>query len=359
MQLKPFKAIKFNQKSWDSGLLTSLNNPYGPNRVSNTSRVMKFIKTQISNGIAIQDQQAGFYVLKTMVCGQLITALIGEIDYDNRDIFCQTEEINTRTLSVYQKLFDEYKMQINPVLAFYDDTKTIESVTQTLTSCPPDIVVTANGSTYQLWQISNPSAIAKIVDEMRFVQRLYIADGNHRFAMFYSRTVKSMAKIMIAIMDSSSIQLKSFHKVIIGALPVDWKESLQEYFTVILAETDIHDDRTAIILKLYNSVTYKIIPKACLLDTPIYETIKTQIIRYAFKIQKKDCRVFNVPGNLELEDAEKIFDLYKESTAIIFVPNLRMMNFLRIVNNHEKLPPTSTWIEPKIIDGLLIRKFSE
>jgi uncharacterized protein (DUF1015 family) len=331
---------------------------------------MEFIRLQVSNGAAKIDVTSSLYVIKSNVGTREITLIIGEIEYDDRMIFCQTEEAHSEKLDTYRRIFEKYKMQVNPILTFYKDARSAEEIAGRVVTGSPDTMITVDGANYRLWKISSPADIAYIKNEMASVKKLYVSDGNHRFLMFNKRPHKLNAGIMVAITDIDSVVLKSFHRVIMGPLQSNWTERLSHNFIVrpiteqakdiLLSRAPgstftSHTPDREILFVLNTMDVYGITPKHSDSTIPIYDVVMEDIIRDALGIAED--RVFSIPGNLDITDSCKIFDLYDGGTAVVFVPNVRMANFLRIVDSGWKLPPTSTWIEPKIIDGFLIRHF--
>jgi uncharacterized protein (DUF1015 family) len=331
---------------------------------------MEFIRLNVSSGAAKIDTASSLYVIKSNVGVREITLIVGEIEYDDRVVFCQTEEAHSEKLDTYKRIFDRYKMQVNPILTFYNDARPAEEIVQRFVTGPPDTMITVDGADYRLWKISSPADVAYIKDEMASVRKLYVSDGNHRFLMFNEHQNKLNARIMVAITDIDSVVLKSFHRVIIGQLRNDWLERLSHDFVVRpiteqakdellngLGESpsSAHTSDSEILLVLNTMSVYGVTTKHRDPTIPIYDIVMGNIIRDSLGISLD--RVFSIPGNLDITDTRKIFDLYNGGTAIVFVPNVKMANFLRIVDRGWKLPPTSTWIEPKIIDGFLIRHF--
>ncbi|MDR1333405.1 MAG: DUF1015 domain-containing protein, partial [Holosporales bacterium] len=300
------------------------------------------------------DADASFYILRAATSGSEITLIVGEVEYNDRAIFCPTEDTNKMKMNTYSDIFNKHKMQVNPVLTFYNDGPTISELIGGYIARWPDVDTCVASTRYRLWKISDYSAITHIKNEMAAIKRVYIADGNHRFLMFNKRSMKADARIVAAITDSGAITVKSFHRVITGALPRNWVTELATNFIVRKTSTE-HMTEGGILMMLDTMEMYELIPKSYDHTVPIYDVVRDSIIHETLKLT--DDMVFAVPGNLNVSDAGRIFDLYKGGTAIIFVPNMTMTNFIKIVDSGGKLPPTSTWIEPKIIDGFLVRKY--
>ena len=90
----------------------------------------------------------------------------------------------------------------------------------------PDITAHIDGMLYELWYVNNVLAINKIKKALRSIERLYIADGHHRFSLFNSVALKTSAKLIISVTDANSILLKSCHRVICGTISANWYEKI-------------------------------------------------------------------------------------------------------------------------------------
>jgi uncharacterized protein (DUF1015 family) len=113
-----------------------------------------------------------------------------------------------------------------------------------------------------------------------------------------------------------------------------------------------------VVIKLRNGQTYKVLFRPNIItETSLYFAIEEIIFQKSLGIVEREKRIYPLPGSVTLGDSDSIFNLYKDSSAIVFIPSLAVSEFFKIVDNGNKLPPTSTWFEPKIIDGFLMNNF--
>jgi uncharacterized protein (DUF1015 family) len=133
----------------------------------------------------------------------------------------------------------------------------------------------------------------------------------------------------------------------------NWMQTLSKYCLFdVSSDCDITKD---IIVKFRNGMTYRVLFRSEVLEkTPLYFVIDQMILHKAFNISNKEKRIYPLPGNINFSDSQAIFDLYKDSSVIVFIPPLEISEFFKIVDIGNKLPPTSTWFEPKIIDGFIM-----
>ncbi|MDR1488207.1 MAG: DUF1015 family protein [Holosporales bacterium] len=357
MFIEPFKLISFNQSRWKNNDFSKFFiNTDTKDKVQKTNNILNFLKNMIAKGEAKIEQSPCIYVLNIQNYKQNVTSIIGSVHYNERNIFIPNENIHQDKLLEYKKTFDKYKIQVNPLLTFYKGENTISSLTESTTRYPPKIEADIDGSTYRLWSIKNPIDLETIKSSFDSVNKLYIADGHHRFAIFNNMPRKTSTKIMVSVTDANSICLKSCHKVIVGNISDNWIQKISKY--CILEILDEGDMKNNILINFKDGPTYKVTFRTEVVQNmSLYYIVNNIIINEVFGIKDVENSVFPLPGTVSFSDSQRIFELYQNSSAVIFIPSIDVSEFFKIVDNGDKLPPTSTWFEPKIIDGFVIMNF--
>jgi uncharacterized protein (DUF1015 family) len=161
------------------------------------------------------------------------------------------------------------------------------------------------------------------------------------------------AKLIISLTDSNSIRLKSCHRVVIGDIASNWMQILSRHCIFdVSGDFDITRD---IIVKFKDGMAYRVLFRPEIIEkTPLYFIVDQIILQEGFNINKTEKRIYPLPGSINFSDFQAIFNLYKDSSVIVFIPPLGISEFFKIVDGGSKLPPTSTWFEPKIIDGFIM-----
>ncbi|MDR1034886.1 MAG: DUF1015 domain-containing protein [Holosporales bacterium] len=356
MKINQFKLISFSSEYWASNDLSSfLDNSDMKDKVARTTKIMEFLKTKIARGEAKTDSTSGLYILKFHNDDKCVISLVAEVDYNEKGIFVPNEKIHPDKLLSYKKIFDSYRMQINPILTFYEGKRSIKEIVESFIKRQPKIELNMNNARYSLWEVKDLLELQYLKNSLLFIDKLYIADGHHRFAVFNESSKKNTG-IMVAITDSESIILASCHRVITQNIASNWKEKIERYCALEKLDTD-PECINATIIKLRNGETYRVIFKYNIHENAsFHEAIENDIICSSFGIIDTANKVFPLPGALTLNDTAKIFALYCNSSAIIFIPNIEIYEFLNTIKDGKKFPPTSTWFEPKIIDGFVMTK---
>jgi uncharacterized protein (DUF1015 family) len=362
VRIEPFRLISFDSTRWESSseLAKSLLNIDTKDKLNRTKEILEFLKGKIAKGEAKIDSEPAMYVLNINDGMKSSTSIIASVHYDEKKIFFPNEDTHPDKISGYRRVFEAYKLQINPVLTFYKNGPTIKSLVENTVNFRPKVQTSINGALYTLWQIKNPLEIENIKNSVKEIDRLYIADGHHRFSIFQGMPNKASLRIMVSLTDARSICLKSCHRVIVGKIPDEWIQRISKYCVMeVLTNNDISLEN-CILIKFRDSYTYKVIFRNDIIDKiSLFSAVDNIIFKEAFGIDdhKREGRIFPLPGNITFADYDKIFSLYSNSSIIVFIPDICISEFFKIVDNGNKLPPTSTWFEPKIIDGFLMSHF--
>jgi uncharacterized protein (DUF1015 family) len=362
MRIEPFRLISFDSAKWESSseLAQSLLNTDTKDKLRRTKDILALLKGKIAMGEAKMDSEPAIYALNINDGMKSSTSIIAAVHYDEKKIFFPNEDTHPDKIKGYRRVFDTYKLQINPVLTFYKDGPTIKSLVENTVNFRPKVQASINGALYTLWQIKNPLEIENIKNSVREINKLYIADGHHRFSIFQGMQNKTSLRIMVSLTDARSICLKSCHRVVVGKIPKDWIQKISKYCIMEVLDGNDISLENCILIKFRDGYTYKVIFRSDVIDKiSLYSAVDNIIFKEALGIHESDRegKIFPLPGDITFDDCNNIFSLYSGSSMIVFIPDICISEFFKIVDNGNKLPPTSTWFEPKIIDGFLMSHF--
>lgn len=356
MQINPFRAIRFNSDYWNLNSYSCAGNTSN-DKIQQTQNTLIYLASQIANGFAKIDTVPGLYILRTTSSQKQFTSIIGEIDYNEKSVLFMNEGIHPQKLECYKSMFQKFKIQTSPVLTFYKKNISIEAIVAEILDTKPNITANIDGILYELWHVHNVLEISRIKQALKPIDCLYIADGHHRFSLFTSLVSKISARLIISVTDINSILLKSCHRVICGAISVNWYEKISNIGNI--EKLNSFDNISGkVVLVFPNGANFAIDFRNNREHTNIFDIVKKDVIEIGFGVRDYDENVFPLPGNISPKDANKIFNLYKNAAVAIFLPSINISDFLDFIDNGHKLPATSTWFEPKIVDGFIFRKFS-
>ncbi len=141
------------------------------------------------DGIFITDKKPSFYVYKIVNRhGQEFNGIIAATsaeDYEN-DIIKKHEDTIAKREQTFKTYIQTVGFNAEPVLLTYPDNSTISNIIEETQKAHAEFEFTMTyRDTHYLWKIDNEETIAKIQNEFKQMETIYIADGHHRSASSY------------------------------------------------------------------------------------------------------------------------------------------------------------------------------
>ena len=356
MQINAFRAIRFGENYWKTNAQTHFSMLNSNDKIKQTGNNLTYLNEQINKGIAKIDSAPSLYVLRITSASKRVTSIIGEIDYNEKSVLFMNENIHPQKLEHYKSMFQNYKIQTSPVLTFYKNGIPINTIVDDILQTSPANSVYIDGMLYELWCVSDYKQIEQIKNSLKKINHLYIADGHHRFSIFTGRSSKTSAKLIISVTDANSILLKSCHRIVCGAISQNWRDKILQVGAMEQIQAQDEAKGRAILL-FPQGEQFAVDINLSEKDKNIFDIVKQDIIEFGFGVNNFEENVFPLPGNITPNDFAQIFNLYRNASVAIFVPSINITDFLDVIDNGHKLPATSTWFEPKIVDGFIVRKF--
>ncbi len=235
--------------------------------------------------------------------------------------------------------------------------------------------VSDDSSIHSIWKIDAPKIINSIQNYFKSVSVLYIADGHHRAAS--AAKVQRMKQennpnhtgnepynyFLAAIFPHNSIQILPYNRIIkdLNGLSKTQFISLIEtkFFLKTLSEAELPNKRNIFTMYL-DGKWFKLEAKDCIIPDDVVSRLDASIIQehiFASILNIHDPRTNNriefVGGIKSLDVIEKKcnsgftvgFVLYPISIDELFI----------VADLGEIMPPKSTWFEPKLRSGLVVR----
>jgi uncharacterized protein (DUF1015 family) len=141
------------------------------------------------DGIFITDEKPSFYVYKIVNRhGQEFNGIIAATsaeDYEN-DIIKKHEDTIAKREQTFKTYLQTVGFNAEPVLLTYPDNTNISNIIEETQKAHAEFEFTMTyRDTHYLWKIDNEETIAKIQNEFKQMETIYIADGHHRSASSY------------------------------------------------------------------------------------------------------------------------------------------------------------------------------
>lgn len=335
-------------------------------------------------GIFVQDEQPCYYIYKIIDRNHnIFEGIIGAAsiqDCENKVIKKHEETIKER-----EETFKEYLKTVGfnaePVLMTYQENNHLaQIIKQNTTNRAEYEFTTTYRDTHYLWKINQPQTIEKIKLAFENCEALYIADGHHRTAssLRLQKELKTSNKnhtgqenynyFMCYLIPETQLKISHFNRLI-----KDLNKLTKEEFLIALDENFLIENRG---LTYYNPTKkhqfsmylegafYSIqlrkykhkIENA--LDDLDSQILYKKILQPLLNIQdlRDDSRINYIHAHQEMALVKSKIDMGDYQLGFGLKP-ATLEQLKEIANQNLKMPPKSTYIEPKLRSGITIFEF--
>ncbi|WP_019038031.1 DUF1015 domain-containing protein [Psychroflexus tropicus] len=136
------------------------------------------------DGSFIQEESACYYLHKIIYRNEIqFVGFIGAAsteDYENNTIRKHEDTLKEK-VDVFTEYLKTVKFNADPVLLTYPDNEVLETISKKLMKKRPEYeFTTTSRETHHFWVIDNLEYQQQIEDEFKAMKHIYIADGHHR-----------------------------------------------------------------------------------------------------------------------------------------------------------------------------------
>ena len=224
------------------------------------------------------------------------------------------------------------------------------------------------GRRHQFWQTQNPALARVLEKELRDLGAVYIADGHHRSAAT-CRHIRDAGLdplkhgILALLMDQNDLKIKSFHRLITLDAPSEDLEKVCQAKGWKLEPSGelLGQPPQGEVWAMSREGFFRLIVPSVRQENPAealdVARLEKEIFPGFFGIEnsREDARISFLRGDTPIADLHKLLE--DGSTAWIFqvAPN-RMDEVNQVADAGLVMPPKSTWIEPKLLNGMLVMR---
>lgn len=342
----------------------------------------------IERKILTQDKSS-FYIYQVIQPdGRQTKGLVGLVnieDYKNNKIKRHEETIERR-VELFADYLKESHFHAEPVLLTYKPTQRVDLLIDTEMKRKPMLKVSEeNGVEHLLWRVDNRLNLKQFKDSIENLDELYIADGHHRMESSerYTRyaTKNSEDEVygdevfnytLALLVSNEDLIINDYNRLIKdlnGLSNQEFLSALEEYFEVIPKGEELIVPTKKHHLVLYlDGIFYSLFVKNNVLTTEGLSELDTYIfeenvLKPILNIQdsRRDNRIHYEKGTRNKEGIEALknkVDHHDYKAAFAFYPvdvkDLQLISDLGL-----KMPPKSTYIEPKPLSGFPVFDLNE
>lgn len=344
------------------------------------NRYLEFIE----EGIFVKDETACYYVYKIVDRDQQIfngiVAATSAEDYEN-DVIKKHEDTIAHREVVFKDYLKTVGFNAEPVLLTYPDNAIIAKIIEDVQKERAEFEFTTTyRDTHYLWKVGEPDLVAKIKNEFERMKTIYIADGHHRSASSYLLYQDLKANnpnhngsehynfFMSYLLPESDLRIHEFNRVVKDLNGLSKEEFLIHLDTLYRIEnrgkmpyTPSKKHHFSMYLdgefySLYlRKTSYRIETSLDALDTQIlYKTILQPIL--GIQDLRTDDRISYINGKKDIVNMKDNVDSGQFKVGFGMLP-VTMEEMQQIADDGLKMPPKSTFIEPKLRSGVTIYEF--
>ena len=336
------------------------------------------------DSIFVHDQTASYYIYKIVdrehqVFHGIVAAASAE-DYE-KDCIKKHED----TIEYRERIFKDYLKTVGfnaePVLLTYPDNTIINDIINDVQQKRAEFEFTTTyRDTHYLWKLEDPKLIEAVKIEFEKMPTIYIADGHHRSASSYllykeekknnpnHTGLESYNHFMTFLIPESELRIHEFNRLVKDLNGHTKEEFLIELDTIFRIENrgimpykpskkhhfSMYLDGEFYSLYLRKSL-YDFKSSLDALDAQIlYKTILQPIL--GIEDLRNDVRINYINGKKDIINVKDCIDNGDFAVGFGMVPvNINEMK--QIADDGLKMPPKSTFIEPKLRSGVTIYEF--
>jgi uncharacterized protein (DUF1015 family) len=335
------------------------------------------------NKTLIKDETPCYYVYektndKHSFCG--IIAATSTDDYKNGLI-----RIHEDTIASRERLFKDYLKTVGfnsePVLLTYPDNKSISDIMKKHKSERPEYeFATHDKHTHRVWLVKDMNDIRSIQQEFDSMSSIYIADGHHRTASSYllAEELKSKNKnhtgdepynyFMSYLIPESDLQVYEFNRLVKdlnGLTKEQFLIKLDTIFRIQNRGLQLYKPSKKHHFNMYlDGEFYSLYLRKTIFDIKdsltdldaqlLYQTVLKPIL--GIKDLRNDRRIAYSHGKNDIIHVKQRVDDGEFKVAFGMIP-ATIEQIKQIADDGLKMPPKSTYIEPKLRSGLTIYEF--
>jgi len=333
--------------------------------------------------ILIQDDTPFFYIYK---------------QYDDQQSFCgiiaatSTEDykkgvirIHEETIASRERLFKDYLKSVGfnsvPVLLTYPDSSIIKDVMSKYMNERPEYeFATHDRQIHNFWIVKDSIDIKTIQQEFNDMGSVYIADGHHRTASSYLLADELKSKnrnhtgnesynyFMSYLIPESDLKIYEFNRLVKdlnGLTKEQFLIKLDTNFRIQNRGLELYRPSKKHHFSMYlDGDFYSLYLRKTIVDIKdsltdldahlLYQTILGPIL--GIKDLRKDHRIAYVHGKNDIIHVKQKVDKGEYKVAFGMIP-ATIEQIKQIADDGLKMPPKSTYIEPKLRSGLTIYEF--
>jgi uncharacterized protein (DUF1015 family) len=335
------------------------------------------------DGVLIRDQRPALYLYRQRMGDHIQTGLVtgASIDEYEADLIKKHEHTRPKKEDDRTRHVEALNANTGPVFLTYRARPEIDALVERLTTADPTYDFTApDGIQHVLWVVDEPADVAALVAAFADVPELYVADGHHRSAA--ATRVRALRRernpdhtgeepynfFLSVIFPHDQMLIMDYNRVVKRADGLDqdaFLAKLGEVFEIAPCPAEKPGGPRSFGMYLggrwfrlqAKTGTYPADDPVESLDVAI---LQSNLLAPVLGIgdPRSDENIDFVGGIRGLEELEKRVDSGDWMVAFALYPTA-IEQLFAVADAGTVMPPKSTWFEPKLRSGLIVRPLDD
>lgn len=337
------------------------------------------LKRLIDEGSLIREERPALYLYRQQMGDHIQTGVVvgASVDEYEADLIKKHEHTRPVKEDDRTRHIDALDANTGPVFLTYKATASINELVERFTSTEPTYdFKAADGIKHTLWVVSEPADVEALVSAFGAVPELYVADGHHRSAA--ATRIRALRKdaspdhqgeeqynyFLSVIFPHDQMMILDYNRVVRDLNGVTKEQLLAavgESFDV--QEHPSGRPTSARSFGMYLDGTWYMLEAktgSFPADDPVraldVAILQDNLLAPVLGIgdPRSDERIDFVGGIRGLEELVKLVDSGAWAVAFAMFPT-SIVQLFAVADAGEVMPPKSTWFEPKLRSGLIVR----
>lgn len=351
-----------------------------PGSPEQLSLIRKKFDSFCEKGYLIQDRSPSFYLYRQIQPEGSFTGIIAGAPVDEylQGSIKKHEQTLTKKEETLKNYLSVCNFNAEPVSLTYPADPVIDQITSHYTENHQPVYdfTTTDHNRHQVWIVNAPYDVVTLQQRFRNIPSIYIADGHHRSASSARLAVEKRASgkysgkegfnyFMGIYFPDHQLKIYDYNRVIrdLGDYTKDsFLNKLEPFFKISKKGTSIYKPGTLHNFSLYldgewfsletRKSVYEGKGASAGLDAAI---LSDEILAPLLGIKdlRNDNRVSFVAGTKGMEGIQNMVEKKKMKAGFGLFP-VSFEQLREVADANETMPPKSTWIEPKLRNGLIV-----
>lgn len=340
-------------------------------------------QAMIQDGVLIKEETPCFYLYELTMGDHVQTGIMlgASVDEYERGLIKKHEFTRRDKEDDRARHVDVLNANAGPVLLTYRATPAIDELVSTVQDVKEPLYdfVASDGIRHRMWTVSRPDRVRLLAEAFAQVPALYVADGHHRSAAaFRVRNLRrdrnpnhqgneAYNHFLAVVFPDNQMQIMGYYRVVKdlnGLTSQGFLKTISDKFEV----TELADatPRQATVFSMYlDGKWYQLkarpgtYPENDPVDSLDVSILQKNLLAPVLGIgdPRTDRRIDFVGGIRGTRELERRCKLDMKVAFALYPTSVEQL--MAIADAGEVMPPKSTWFEPKLRSGMVVRSLSE